>query len=317
MSIKFVSCAILAAAIGFSAPAAFADNYPDKPIRLVVPWTSGSGSDVVGRIVAQKLGEVLKQSVYIDNRPGASGTIGSAAVVRDPADGYTLVLGNSASHGSAKAVFPNLSYDPVNDFTPISKMYKNSLVLAAHKDVPANTLPELVAYAKQSKVKLKYGTPGRGTPHLLAGETLNEKAGIKLVHVPYKGGGQATADLVAGHIQLAVISISSAVEMAKSGRIKILGVTGDKRIDSLPNIPTLSETYPGIDIGGWGGLFGPKNLPAPIVEKLNTALKTALSSDEVKTKLAAAGIEPISSTPAQLKALVQDEMEQWSRISDQ
>ncbi|MDB5840889.1 MAG: transporter substrate-binding protein, partial [Herminiimonas sp.] len=214
-------------------------------------------------------------------------------------------------HGSAKAVYPKLPYDPVADFTPVSLMYKNRLVLAANSAFPANSLAELIAYAKANPGKVSYGTPGEGTPHLLAGETLKLRAGIDIVHVPYKGGGQVMSDLVAGHIQLAVASLSTAADMARNGRIKILASTDNQRIDSLPGVPTLSEVYPGVDIVGWGGLFGPKKLPDPIVKKLNLALQTVLSSNEIKTKLEAVGMEPGASTPEELMASVKGEMERW------
>jgi tripartite-type tricarboxylate transporter receptor subunit TctC len=282
---------------------------------LIVPSTPGSGNDIVGRLVAQKLGEVLGQSVVVDNRAGASGTVGSAMAAHEPPDGYTLVLGTSASHGSAKAIYPKLSYDPVNDFTPISTLYKTRLVLAAHKDFPVNTIPELISYLKKNPGQVSYGTPGEGTPHLLAGETLKAQAGVNIAHIPYKGGGQAMNDLAAGHIQLAIATVPSALDMARTGRIKILAVTDRQKIAALPNVPTLAEFYPAIDISGWAGLFGPKNLPEPIVKKLSAALQTAMSSSDIKTKLQAGGMEPSVSAPEELEATVKSEVHRWQAMA--
>jgi tripartite-type tricarboxylate transporter receptor subunit TctC len=311
MLLRAIAFAALTAGSIFISSAASADTYPSKSIRLVVPWTAGSGGDIAGRMVAQKLTELLGQTVYVDNRAGATGTIGTAAVGRDAADGYTLLLGNSATHGAAKTAFPKLPYDPINDFTPISMMYKNRLVVAVHKDFPANTLAELVNYAKANPGKVSYGTPGEATPHLLAGETLKSKAGINLIHVPYKGGGQVMNDLVAGHIQVAVSAVSVAVDMNRTGRVKILAITDQQRIDSLPGVPTLSESYPGIDIAGWAGLFGPKQLPAPIVNKLNQAMRIVLASPELKNTFEAAGMTPGASTPEELRGAVNHEMQRW------
>jgi tripartite-type tricarboxylate transporter receptor subunit TctC len=297
-----------------SCPAAFADTYPSKPIRLVIPWTAGAGVDITGRRVAQKLGEALGQTIIVDNRGGASGTIGSAAVARDAPDGYTLIVGNSASHGSAKAVYPKLPYDPANDFTPVSLIYRNRLVLAVTRDFPANTLAELVKYAKENPGKVSYGTPGEGSPHLLAGETLKRRAGIEMIHVPYKGGGQVMNDLVAGHIQAAVSAVSAALDMQRNGRIKILAVMDQHRIDSLPGVPSVAETYPGFDIAGWGGLFGPRNLPQPIVKKLGDAMRTVMTSAELKATFEASGAVPETSTPEELKKMVTEEGERWQEI---
>jgi tripartite-type tricarboxylate transporter receptor subunit TctC len=311
MLMKTIFCAALTAVAAPLSMAASADNYPSRPIRLIVPSTPGSGNDIVGRLVAQKLGDVLGQNIVVDNRAGASGTVGSAMAANEAADGYTLVLGTSASHGSAKATYPKLSYDPVNDFTPISRLYKTRLVLAAHKDFPVNTVPELISYLKKNPDQVSYGTPGEGTPHMLAGETLKTQAGVSLAHIPYKGGGQAMNDLAAGHIQLAIATVPSALDMARTGRIKIIAVTDRQKIEALPNVPTLAEFYPAIDISGWAGLFGPKNLPEPIVKKLSTALQTAMSSSDVKTKLHAGGMEPSMSTPEELTATVRSEVERW------
>lgn len=291
-----------------------ADPYPSRPIRLIVPWPAGTGQDIATRIVSHKVGEVLRQNIIVDNRGGASGTIGSVVAARASSDGYTLVLGNGTSHGSVKVVYPDLPYDPVQDFTPISLISKNLLVIAVNKEFPASSIPELVKYAKANPGRLSYGTPGVGTPHMLAGELLKKRAGIHMVHVPYKGGGQVMNDLLGGRIQVSVSPMALASEHHSSGRIKILAVADRQRIEVLPSIPALSEFYSDVDIAPWSGFFGPKKLPSSIVKKLNAATLTALKSDETRAALNGAGFVPITSTPDELGTRVKQTIERWQEL---
>jgi len=224
------------------------------------------------------------------------------------------VFGNSASHGSSKAVFPTLSYDPAADFQPISLIYQNLLVVAVGKDFPANSIPELVRHAKANPGKLSYGTPGLGTPHQLAGETLKSRAGIDMLHVPFKGGGMVMNALLGGSIDIAMSALAAAREMQKAGRIKILGVLAEHRIDTLPEVPAVAESYPGINISGWSGLFGPKNLPRDMVVRLNAAMRQILDSQDVKAVLAPVGLVVSPSTPEALGKLVREENERWQQI---
>jgi tripartite-type tricarboxylate transporter receptor subunit TctC len=299
-----------------AALAVAADVYPSKQIRLVDPWPPGSGADLIARTLSQKLGEVLGQSMYVDNRGGASGTIGSASVAREAAsDGYTLILGNSSSHGSAKVIYPNLPYDPAEDFTPISLLYRNPLVVMVNKDFPVGTIQELIAYARANPAKVSYGSPGLGTPHMLAAEVLKSRAGVDIAHIPYKGGGPVMNDLLGGHIQMAVSAVSIAVPVHRTGKAKVLAVTTQERNPALPEMPALSELYPGFDIAGWNALFGPKNLPGPIVARLNAAVRQVLGTAEVKAIFENAGYTPRPSSPDELRQRVKAEVARWEEIS--
>jgi tripartite-type tricarboxylate transporter receptor subunit TctC len=312
-SIPAAALALLVAAVLFP-PNASADTYPSRPLRIIVPWPAGTGADIAARIVAQKLGDTLRQNVVVDNRGGASGTIGSALGARETADGYTLIWGNGTTHGAAKVVYPNLPYDPRTDFTPISLVNKNLLVIAVHKDFPASTIAELVKYAKANAGRVSYGTPGMGTPHMLAGELLNKRAGIDLVHVPYKGGGQVMSDLLGGHIQMAVSPMAIAADQHRAGRIKILAVVDQQRIPTLPQVPSLSELYADVDIAPWSGLFGPKNLRSPIVKQLNEATVRLLEAPDVKRGFEGAGFIPTASTPQELGAKVSATIARWQEL---
>lgn len=305
---------VLVHVTGLQSPAGANEAYPGKPIRLVVPWPSGSGGDIAGRLVAQKLTEILGQNVYVDNRGGASGTIGSQAARREPADGYTLILGNSASHGSARVLFPNLAYDPVADFTPISLIYRNLLAIAVKRDLPVATLPELVAYAKAHPRELSFGTPGIGSPHQLAGEILKQKAGIELMHLPYQGGGRAMTDLVGGHIPIVVAAVSTAVEHHRAGQIRIVAVTEPERLPFLPDVPAVAEHYAPFEFSGWGGILGPRGLPDAVVARLNEAIRTALGSDDLRHALDAGGFTPQASSPEQLRERIEAETGRWEAV---
>jgi tripartite-type tricarboxylate transporter receptor subunit TctC len=294
---------------------ATADDYPTKPIKLIIPYPGGSGGDVSGRILAQEMSKILGRNVFVENRAGALGTIGSGLAVRAPADGYTLLLGNPGTHGAASTMIPNLSYDPIDDFTPISMVNKNLLAVMVNKDLPVNTLAELIAYAKANPGKLSYGTPGVGTPHWLAGETLKKLAGIDVLHVPFQGGAPAMSALLGGHVLVVVGSLSTGVEQYKSGQIKMLGIAEPTRIAEFPEVPAVAELYPGFDFSGWWGLFGPRGLPQPIVERLNAAVRDSLAIPELKSAFEAAGFVPIATTPAGLQDRVRDEIPRWKEFA--
>ncbi|MFM9967228.1 MAG: Bug family tripartite tricarboxylate transporter substrate binding protein [Burkholderiales bacterium] len=262
--------------------------------------------------MSQKLGEILRTSLIIDNRPGAEGGIGSLLAAKAAPDGYTLVWGNAATHGSNKVVFPNLGYDPVKDFTPISSVHKNILSVAVNTSLPANSFTEFLAYARTRPANLRYGTPGVGSPHHLTGVLLNRRAGIELSHVPYKGGGPAVTDVLGGHIELTMASLAAVIPQHRAGKIRILAVTDGLRYEQLPDIPAIAETFPGIEILGWSGVFGPANLPADITARLNAALAEALRAPEVKSTFEKAGLVASWSTAADLAKRVSSEIELWN-----
>ncbi|OWT60211.1 Bug family tripartite tricarboxylate transporter substrate binding protein [Candidimonas nitroreducens] len=305
---------ILTAALSALPAMSWASEAVPSDVRLIIPWPAGSGGDIAGRLIAAMLSRRLHTNIYVENRAGASGTIGSSLGSREAPDGATLILGNSASHGSAPFYIPRLSYDPITSFAPISMLYRNSLVLAVNEKFPATSLAELVAYARANPGKLSYGTPGVGTPHQLVCELLQREAGIRMTHVPYKGSAKVLTDLAGGHIQIAVSAQAAALELYRSKIIRILAVADKTRTKQLPDVPAIAETYPGFDVAGWGALFAPKNLPNKLVERYNAAVVAALSDPDLRNKLEAAGFLPVSSTPAELLAIVKQEHQRWASI---
>ena len=304
LGLLFLACA--------SSLCAHAQGYPSRPIRVIAPWPPGSSVDLSARTVSQKLGDILKTSFIIENRPGADGSIGSALAARAAPDGYTLVWGNAATHGANKVVYSNLAYDPIKDFTPISSVHKNILSLAVSPSIPVNTFAEFLAYAKTRPGSLRYGTPGIGSPHHLTGVLLNRRAGIEIVHVPYKGGGPAVADVLGGHIETTVASLAAVISQHRAGKIRILAVTDSTRYEQLPDIPAIAETFAGIEILGWSAVFGPANLPADITGRLSAALAEALQAPEVKSTLEKAGLVASWSSSADLAKRVSAEIELWN-----
>jgi tripartite-type tricarboxylate transporter receptor subunit TctC len=302
------------ASIGFSARglSAFAQQgYPSRPIKVIAPWPPGSSVDLSARTVTNKLNEILKVNLIIENRGGADGSIGTELAARAAPDGYTLVWGNAATHGANKVIYPNLAYDPSADFTPISLIHKNVLSLAVATSLPVSSFAEFLTYAKAHPGKISYGTPGVGSPHHLAAELLGRRAGIQMVHVPYKGGGPAVTDVIGGHIEATMASLAAVVQFHRSSKIRILAVTDSERYGELPDIPTITETFPGLEVLGWSAVFGPAHMPADITARLNAAIAEALQSPEVKSTFNKAGLVPAWSTPEDLARRVNAEIGHW------
>ena len=290
-----------------------ADAYPAKPVRLVVAWPPGSSADTSARLLAQKLGESLGQSFIVDNRPGASGIIGTESVLRAPADGYTLLF-NTANHASNKVVFPKLSYDPVADFMPVSMVHRNVLSVSVHPSLPVKTLEDFLQYAKAKPGTLSFGTPGLGTPHQLAGELLKQRAGIDMVHIPYKGGGPAVADLISGQIPVSVASLAAVIPFMRTGRVRVVAVTDPTRYDEIKDVAAVAETFPGFDVSGWSGLFALAGTPPEIVARLNAEVMRILSLPDTRRAMNAAGLVASVSTPEALGKLVRDDIERWMLV---
>jgi tripartite-type tricarboxylate transporter receptor subunit TctC len=296
------------------ASAAFGQTYPAKPIKFVVPYPPGASTDTVARAVAQKLSDTLGQQVFVENRAGASGNIGADYVAKSAPDGYTILLGTDATHTTNVFFGKNFPYDPVKDFTPITLAVGNVIVLAAHPSVPVTSVKELIDYAKKNPGRLSYASSGTGSPHHLAGELLRQLAGIDIVHVPYKGGGQAITDFVGGQVPLMFSSLVTVAPHIKSGKVRALGVVEAKRYPLLPDLPTIAETVPGFEINSWLGFLGPAGLPQPIQARLQAEIVKALNAPDVRARLEPAGLVVVGNTPTEFGALIKADLEKRGRL---
>jgi tripartite-type tricarboxylate transporter receptor subunit TctC len=302
----FRICALGAVALAAAITTAPAQDYPSRPVTIVVGYTPGATSDLLARTMAERLNAAWGQSVIVDNRSGVGGNIAAGYVARAPADGYTLMVGTDAIMTSNVFLYKNTPFDPVKDFAPITNAGANIICLAVHVDLPVNSVAQLIAYAKANRGKLQYGSSGIGSPHHLAGELLRQKTGIDIVHVPYRGGGATINDLLGGHIKVAFLSLSSAVPHLSSGKIRIVAVVEKSRYAAMPDVPTIGETVPGFEMSSWLGFFAPAGTPAPLMTRINEAMVKVLTTDAVKEKLATLGLAVAPSTPAELAAVVRE-----------
>jgi len=296
----------LALALAALAAPAAAQDYPTRPVTIVVGYTPGATSDLLARTMGERLNAVWGQTVVVDNRSGVGGNIAAGLVARAAPDGYTLMVGTDAMFTSNVYLYKNAPFDPVKDFAPITNAGANIICLAVHVDLPVKSVPELIAYAKANPGKLQYGSSGIGSPHHLAGELLRQKTGIDVVHVPYRGGGATINDLLGGHIKVAFLSLSTAVPHLSSGKIRMLAVVEKTRYAAMPEIPTIAETVPGFEMSSWLALFAPAATPAPLVARLNETMVKILTTDAVKEKFAALGLVVAPSTPAELAAVIKE-----------
>ena len=297
-----------------SLQSAAAQTYPDKPVRLVVPFAAGGPADALGRILGEKLNQRWGQPVVIENRGGAGGNVGAAAVARAPADGYTLLL-NASSHVINASLTENLPYDPIKDFTPISEVASYMLVLVVHPSAPATTLKEFVDFARSRPDGLTVANAGSGTPTHLAAVLFAQAAGLNFVHLSYRGAAPATNDLLAGHVLAMFNNPINAVPQAKCGSLRAIAATGSKRLSLLPDLPTIAELgYPGFETRTWYGLFGPANLPPEYVAKIFADMTWALREPDVIEKLAAQGWDIVGSSPADFAVVLKSELDRWSAV---
>jgi putative tricarboxylic transport membrane protein len=303
----------LLAAIAWSVPA-YAQDYPNRPITIVVPFPPGASTDASARITQDPMSQALRQPIVIDNRAGAGGTTGSAAVAGAKPDGYTLLVTVNAPITMNKYMQKNFPYDPKTAFAPISLMADSVLALAVNAALPVTSARELIDYAKKNPGKLAYGSAGIGSGHHIAGEQLKKITGIDMVHVPYRGGGPAIQDLVAGNIQVSFGTLPAVLPQAQAGKIRIIALVDTKRHPDLPDIPTIEETVPGVLGIVWVGLFAPAGTPTPIVDKLNASMVAALKMPDVIAKLKLQGLTPRSSTPAELQKLIDVEVDDWGKV---
>jgi tripartite-type tricarboxylate transporter receptor subunit TctC len=294
---------------------AIAQPYPSKPVRLVLPYPPGGGSDTIGRPLAQKMSENLGQQVVVENRGGASGNIGMEYVARSAPDGYTLVFALTAQLAVNPGLYQKLPYDPIKDYAPISLLGAGGYILVAHPSLPAKNVKELITLAKARPGQIAYSSSGNGSGGHLAMELLNHMAGIKMLHVPYKGGGPALVDCLAGQVQLLFATQLASWQHIQAGRIRALATSTLKRPTSLPDLPTVAEAgLPGFDAGVWYGLLAPAGTPREIVTRLNGEVVRALQQADYRKLLVGNTIEPIGSSPEQLGQYIKSELAKWSKV---
>lgn len=312
------TCIAVSAMLSFATLSGIAlaqDKYPNKPIRLIVAFPPGGSTDIIARLVGQKLGERLGQQVIIDNRGGAGGTIGTEIAARANPDGYTLTMGTTSTHVIAVAVYSKLKYDPINDFVPLTLVASTPYLLVVHPGVKANSLKEFVALVKSQPGKMNYASAGTGSTTQLAMEMLKVAAGIDIVHVPYNGNGPAGTATLGGQVQALFGSMPAVLPHAQAGRLRPLAVGTTKRSPSLPNVPTVAESgYPGFEVSLWLGFFAPKGTPSAVANRLQGELTRIAQSPEMKDQFSKNGADPATTTPAELTKLVKVEIDKYTKV---
>jgi tripartite-type tricarboxylate transporter receptor subunit TctC len=306
------ACLILAGACATLASAQ--PTYPQKPIRMIVPFPAGGGTDILARLVGQRMSEALGQQIITDNRAGAGGTIGTDLAAKAPADGYTIIL-VSGSHAINPGLYPKLPYDTVNDFSAISQIATSPGILVVHPALPVKSVRDLIALARSKPGQLNYASAGNGTPPHLAGELFKTMARVDMVHVPYKGNVPAFADMLAGLVSLSFPSMPSAVPHVKSGRLRALGLTTAKRSPAAPEIPTIAESgLPGYESTSWYGMLAPARTPPAVVTRLHEVIVSVLGSADMKEKLAAQGLDAVGNTPREFEGVIKSEITKWAKV---
>lgn len=294
--------------------ATYAAPYPDRPITVVVPQAAGGASDVVSRIVLQKIGSILNQSIVVENRPGAGGNIGISAVARAPADGYTLLFNVSSAHLINPYLYSEPGFSPERDFAPVSPFGTGSMLLVAAPDFPPNNIQELLALAKAKPNEITYASAGNGTLNHLMGEVFNKSAKVEMMHVPYRGAAAATTDVMSGRVSVAFQAVASSISQVKAGKLKVLAIASTKRLPDLPGVPTIGESIPGYGEDPWYGLFAPAKTPVDVLDKLSQATQKALEDEGVRRSLAAQGVEPYFLSRAEFAKLIGTELPRWENI---
>jgi tripartite-type tricarboxylate transporter receptor subunit TctC len=306
----FVAFFIAAATL----PPLHAQTYPNKPIRLIVPFPPGGGNDILARTIGQKLTESTGQQVVIDNRGGAGGNIGAETAARAAPDGYTLFLGGVGSHGTNPGLQAKLPYDPVKDFAPITLIAAAPLIVVAHPSLPAKSIGELIAYAKARPGQINFASSGTGSIAHLAPEMLNAMAKIRMMHIPYKGTGPALVDLLGGQVQVMMNSAVSMLPQVKSGKLRALAVTGLRRLAALPDLPTVAETVTGYEAASWYGILAPARTPRPVIDKLNREIVAIVRLPDLRDRLAAEGAEAVGNSPEEFAAFIRRELARWAAV---
>ena len=310
---QFLHLAAGAAALPAVSRFAWAQAYPSRPVRLIAPVAPAGATDILARLMGQWLSERLGQSFVIENRPGGGNNIGTEAVVRAPADGYTLLMAATPNAVNA-TLYDKLSFNFLRDIAPVASVIRAPYVIAVNPTVAAKTIPELIAYAKANPGKLSMGSTGTGSGAHMAGELFKMMAGVDMVHVPYRGGGAGLTDLLGGQVQVMFVSTVSSIEHIKTGRLRALAVTTATRSDEMPDIPTVGEFVLGYEASAWFGVGAPNNTPSQIIDKLNEAINAGLADPKIKARLADLGGTPLVGSPAEFGKLIADETEKWGKV---
>jgi putative tricarboxylic transport membrane protein len=310
---RFVGGILAATTVALLTAPAHADSYPSKPITIIVPFGAGSGTDAVTRVIAQPLSVALKQSVVIENKAGANGAIAATQVARSAPDGYTILMSTNSPHSAAPSLNKILNYDPLKDFTPLSRVGSYTFMVAAHRDVPVGSIAELVAYAKAHPGELSYGSGN--TSGIVAGETLKRRTGIDVLHVPYKTVPTAMNDVLAGRVSLILTDLTPGLPHVRAGTLKALAVTRIKRSSLVPDVPTLDEAgVKDFDMDSWAALFAPAGTPPDVIARLNTELRKIIDNPETKARMASLGFEAFSSSPEELGEFTKVQLVKWTKM---
>ena len=309
----FMHLAVGAAALPAVPRISRAQAYPSRPVRIVVGFPAGGATDIQARLMGEWLTERLGQQFIVENKPGASGNIGTETVAKAPADGYTL-LQVVTPHAINAALYTNLNFDFIRDIAPVICLARLAYIVVVNPSVPATTLPEFIAYAKANPGKINYGSAGQGTPQNIACELFKMMTGLNLVHVPYRGGAPAVADLVSGHLQVIFAPVSEVIQHIKSGKLRALAVTTATRLDVLPDVPTVGDFVPGYEASGFAGIGAPRNTPADIIELLNKELNAGLADSKIKTRIVELGGTVLGGSPAAFATILTEAIEKWTRV---
>src|SRR5436309_10073207 len=309
----FLHLAMGAAALSAVPRIARAQAYPSRPVRIIVGFPPGGATDIQARLMGQWLSDRLGQPFIVENRAGASGNIGTEAVAKAPADGYTL-LQIVTPHAINAALYTNLNFDFIRDIAPVVCAARLAYVVVVHPSVPATTIPELIAYAKANPGKINYGSAGPGTPQNIACELFKMKAGMDLVHIPYRGGAPATTDLVGGHLQVIFAPLSESIQHVKAGKLRALAVTTAARLDVLPDTPTVADFVPGYEASGFAGIGAPRNTPAEIIELLNKELNAGVADSRIQARIVELGGTPLGGSPGEFGTIISEATEKWAKV---
>ena len=307
-----LGAALLAQVVPFGS--AVAQEYPDRPVHLIVPFPPGGGADILARTVAPRLAQALGKPIVIENKPGAGGNVGAEYVARAAPDGYTLLYGTNGTHGINASLYRNLRFDPVKDFVPVSRMTTIAAMLIVNNQFPPTTVEELIRYARANPGKVNFASAGNGTTSHLAGELFKTMAGIDIVHVPYRGGALAVTDLIGGQVQMMIDVMPNALPLARDGRARGIAVSTATRYPGAPEYPTIAESgLPGFEASAWDGIFVPAGTPAPIVARLNAAVRETVEDPQVAEALRARGAQPMPNSPEAFARYIAESSEKWAR----